>query len=153
MLVTKYFLKHSPSRNREGKCWHWRWNVGALCEGGPSVPLCDPTVPPLIKTGSWISCPPGNGSDPPQSTLLMAQTIDTVNPQGAISLCWAWLNQLKLSISRGQSACVPECEKNNVPACHCRLATNAAALTHPFTYANARTHGINKHTRIASENI
>lgn len=63
-------------------------------------PLCASTVPSLIKTGSWASCPPGCRPYPPppcasQTIPRVARPFNTVNPLGAVSLCRTWLEQIK----------------------------------------------------------
>lgn len=63
-------------------------------------PLCASTVPSLIKTGSWASCPPGCRPYPPppcasQTIPRVARPFNTVNPLGAVSLCRTWLEQTK----------------------------------------------------------
>lgn len=63
-------------------------------------PLCASTVPSLIKTGSWASCPPGCRPYPPppcasQTIPRVARPFNIVNPLGAVSLCRTWLEQTK----------------------------------------------------------
>lgn len=62
--------------------------------------MCDLTVPPLIKTGSEISCLPGSSSYPPhpEHSPLTAQTFSTMNPLGAVGSDGAQLNRPESSV-------------------------------------------------------
>lgn len=57
--------------------------------------MCDLTVPPFIKTGSEISCPPGSNCYPPhpERSPLTARTFVTINPLGAVGSDRAQLNR------------------------------------------------------------
>lgn len=140
-LLTRWFFS-SPQNGEKTTCWHLGWNVGSLWVGGPSVPLCDLAGPPLITTGSWISCPSGSSpSNPPNRTYLWWLDPST------LWILWVLLAYAELgwtdsksTILCGQPVCVAECDKNNVPTCHRRLATQALATIQSCKCADTHKH-------------
>lgn len=84
-----FFNKRGRKRLKRG--WKWEFCVW-------EVPHVWSDSPPLIKTGSEASCLPGSSCYPPSSGAFppTAQTLNTMNPLGAVSSDGAQLNRISL---------------------------------------------------------